>query len=53
MPKPFRAQGQKQGKKPQEDILSRLDYFESSESEISLKLAPRINGLIEVKITYN
>ena len=39
--------------KPQEDILSRLDYFELLESDIPLKFAPCINGGIQVKLSSN
>ena len=39
---------QKQGGKPQEDILSRLDYFELPENDIPLKFASCINGVNHV-----
>ena len=39
--------------KPREDILSRLDYFELPESDIPLKFAPSINGVIQVKLSNN
>ena len=35
--------------KPQEDILSRLDYFELPVNDIPLKFIPCINGVIQVK----
>ena len=37
----------------QEDILSRLDYFELPESDIPLKFAPCINGVKQVKLSNN
>ena len=39
--------------KPQEEILSRLDYFELPESDIPLKFAPCIIGVIQVKLSSN
>ena len=39
--------------KPQEDILSRLDYLELPERDISLKFAPCIKGVIQVKLSSN
>ena len=39
--------------KPQEDILSRLDYFELPEIDIPLKFATCINGVIQVKFSCN
>ena len=51
-----RAQGQKKTnkeEKPQEDILSRLDHFELPGSDIPLKFAPSVNGVIQVKLSCN
>ena len=49
--KPLERKAKKKtsSKKPQEDILSRLEYFELPESDIPLKFAPSINGVIQVK----
>ena len=50
----LRDQGQKnKGEKPQEDILSRLDHFESPESDIPLKFAPCVKGVIQVRLSSN
>ena len=43
----------KKKEKPQEGILSRLDYFESPENDTPLKFAPCINGVLQVKISCN
>ena len=39
--------------KPQEYILIRLDCFELPESDIPLKFARCINGVIQVKLSNN
>ena len=49
-PRPKKSNKKEQ---PQEDILSRLLYFELSESELPLKFAPCINGVIQVKLSNN
>ena len=43
---PHSTRQKQQGGKPQEDSLSRLDYFELPENGIPLKFAPCINGVM-------
>ena len=38
---------------PQEDTLSRLDYFESLENDIPSKFSPCMNGVKQVKLSCN
>ena len=52
--KPSEPKAKKQTEeKPQENILSRLDYFELPENDLPLKFAPCINGVIQVKLSWN
>ena len=53
--KPSEPKAKKTNKKqkPQEDILSRLNYIELPVIDIRLKFAPCINGVKQVKLSFN
>ena len=51
--KPSELNKKNKEEKPQEEILGHLDYFELPESDIPLKFARCINGVIQVKLSSN